>query len=418
MSTSQNLTRKDFETLDENDALAHFREQFYIPQDTIYLDGNSLGVMPIAAVDRMNDVMQREWAQDLIRSWNDNQWFEAPMRIGDKIAQLIGAGQGEVIATDTVSINLFKLLVAALNLQKDTGRKVILSEAGNFPTDVYMMQGLKSMLGDRVELVTVERSKIQESINEDVAVVLLTDVHYKTGHLLDKQLITDLAHQKGALVIWDLCHSAGALPVDLNGINADMAVGCGYKYLNGGPGAPAFLFVAKRLQNNLVQPLSGWWGHARPFAFVDNYESGPGITSMLCSTQSILGLSCLEVAIDQFLSSDMQLIREKSVRMSDLFLRLLDEKCAAFNFEIISPTDSAERGSQIAFQHEHGYPIVQALIDKKIIGDFRAPEVLRFGLTPLYLSYVDVWDAVSVLEQIMQTRSWDQEKFRTVSAVT
>ena len=416
--SKQKLTRKDFELLDQNDDLAKFRDLFHIPKDTVYLDGNSLGVMPNAAVDRMNDVLKREWAEDLIRSWNDNKWFEAPMRIGDKIAQLIGADEGEVIATDSVSINLFKLMVAALNMQKGTGRKVILSEAGNFPTDLYMMQGLKSMMGDQVELITVQRDQIEESINEDVAVVLLTDVHYKTGHLLDKKALTDLAHNKGAVVIWDLCHSAGALPVDLNGINADMAVGCGYKYLNGGPGSPAFLFVAKRHQAKLQQPLSGWWGHARPFAFVDEYEAGPGISNMLCSTQSILGLSCLEVSVDLFLTADMQAVRRKSIQMCDLFLRLLDEKCSAYNFDVISPTNSAERGSQISFLHEQGYPIVQAMIDQKIIGDFRAPKVMRFGFTPLYLKYVDVWQAASVLEDIMKNDTWDQEKFKKVSAVT
>lgn len=414
----QKLVRKDFELLDQQDPLASFRELFHLPIDTVYLDGNSLGVMPLAAIDRMNDVLKREWAEDLIRSWNDNHWFEAPLRIGDKIAQLIGADDGEVIATDSVSINLFKLMVAALNMQKGTGRKVILSEAGNFPTDLYMMEGLKSMLGDQVELVIVDRDHIEESINEDVAVVLLTDVHYKTGHLLNKKSLTERAHKKGALVIWDLCHSAGALPVDLNGISADMAVGCGYKYLNGGPGAPAFLFVAKRHQAKLQQPLSGWWGHARPFAFVDEYEAGPGISSMLCSTQGVLGLSCLEVSIDLFLKADMQAVRNKSVQMCDLFIRLLDEKCSDYNFEVISPLDSIERGSQVSFAHEQGYPIVQAMIDQKVIGDFRAPNVMRFGFTPLYLKYVDVWQAVIVLEEIMQNGTWDQEKFKRVSAVT
>jgi len=414
----QKLVRKDFELLDQQDPLASFRELFHLPIDTVYLDGNSLGVMPLAAIDRMNDVLKREWAEDLIRSWNDNHWFEAPLRIGDKIAQLIGADDGEVIATDSVSINLFKLMVAALNMQKGTGRKVILSEAGNFPTDLYMMEGLKSMLGDQVELVIVDRDHIEESINEDVAVVLLTDVHYKTGHLLNKKSLTERAHKKGALVIWDLCHSAGALPVDLNGISADMAVGCGYKYLNGGPGAPAFLFVAKRHQAKLQQPLSGWWGHARPFAFVDEYEAGPGISSMLCSTQGVLGLSCLEVSIDLFLKADMQAVRNKSVQMCNLFIRLLDEKCSDYNFEVISPLDSTERGSQVSFAHEQGYPIVQAMIDQKVIGDFRAPNVMRFGFTPLYLKYVDVWQAVIVLEEIMQNGTWDQEKFKRVSAVT
>jgi kynureninase len=418
VSTQQDLTLKDIELLDETDVLAHFRDLFYVPADTVYLDGNSLGVMPLAAVDRMNDVMQREWAEGLIRSWNENRWFEAPIRIGDKIAQLIGANQSEVVATDTVSVNLFKLLVAALNIQKASGRKIILSEAGNFPTDLYIMQGIKTMLGDQVELVIVEREQIEDAINQNVAVVLLTDVHYKTGHLLDKSEITKLAHQHGAMVIWDLCHSAGALPVNLNEINADMAVGCGYKYLNGGPGAPAFLFVAKRHQAKIQQPLSGWWGHARPFAFEDDYESGLGINSMLCGTQGILGLSCLEVAIDLFLQTDMQLVREKSVKMGDLFIRLLEQKCSEFDFQIISPTDSSRRGSQVSILHEQGYPIVQALIDRKVIGDFRAPQVLRFGFTPLYVSYTDVWRAVSSLENIMLRNSWDQEKYRTVSTVT
>ena len=418
MSELQELSRKDFELLDEEDALAPFREQFYLPADTVYLDGNSLGVMPLAAKERVSAVLQQEWAEDLIRSWNDNHWFDSPFRIGDKIARLIGANDGEVIATDSVSVNLFKLLVAALNIQQSTGRKVILSEAGNFPTDVYMVQGLQSMLGDRIDLVLVARERIEEAITENTAVVLLTDVNYQTGHLLDKQTITDLAHEKGALIIWDLCHSAGALPIDLNGIDADMAVGCGYKYFNGGPGAPAYLFVAKRLQENLQQPLSGWWGHARPFAFVDEYEAAAGISRMLCSTQSILGLSCLEVGIDLFLTADMQLIREKSLRMGDLFLRLLAEQCADFNFGILSPIEPAIRGSQITLTHPHGYPIVQAMIEKKIIGDFRAPDALRFGIAPLYLRYVDIWHAVSVLNEIMQTKSWDQERYKRVSAVT
>ena len=272
------LTREDFTKFDAQDVLADYRSQFRIAQDTIYLDGNSLGPMPVAVTERINHVLTREWSEDLIRSWNTNHWFELPYRIGDKIARLIGANPGEVVATDSVSVNLFKLVAAALHIQTD--RHIIISEKGSFPTDVYIIQGLQSLLGDRFKLITVERDEISDAINEDTALVVLTDVHYKTGHLLDKKPITDLAHEKGALIIWDLCHSAAALPVDLNEINADLAVGCGYKYLNGGPGAPAFLFVAKRLQHSMQQPLCGWWGHARPFDFIDQYEPGTGIGSV------------------------------------------------------------------------------------------------------------------------------------------
>lgn len=414
----ENLTRSDFEALDRNDVLADFAKQYYVPEDHIYMVGNSLGVMPKAVKQRMDDVLEKEWADDLVSSWNCNHWFELPYRIGNKIAQIIGADDGEVVVTDSVSVNLFKLVAAALNIQKGTSRSVILSEKGNFPTDLYVMQGLTAMLGPSVKLVTVEREEIEDAITQDTAVVLLTDVHYRTGHLLDKKRITELAQSKGALVIWDLCHSAGALPVYLNDINADMATGCGYKYLSGGPGAPSFVFVAKRWHDALEQPLSGWWGHATPFEFTDDYSPARGIGQMLCGTQGVLGLSALEVAIDVFLTTDMLLIREKSSKMTDLFLRLIAQQCSSYNFEIKSPQKAAERGSHIALGHPNGYQIIQALSAHSVKGDFRAPDTLRFGLTPLTLKYVDIWDAVSRLKDIMKKETWKDPKYNLASKVT
>lgn len=412
------LKRDDFLALDGDDPLADFRQHYHIPAGIIYMDGNSLGMMPKAVRPRLNNLLDQEWAEDLVTSWNKHQWFDLPYLVGDKIARIIGAESGEVVVTDTVSVNIFKLVAAALKIQQANGRTVIVSEKGNFPTDLYVLQGLTSMLGVPVELITVERNDIAGAITEDTAVLLLTDVHYKTGHLLNKQAITELAHEKGALVIWDLCHSAGALPIDLSALGADMAVGCGYKYLNGGPGAPAFLYVARRWQSQLEQPLSGWWGHARPFDFSDDYQPAAGIGRMLCGTQGVLGLAALEVAVDIFLTADMRQVRKKSSLMGDLFIQLLEQRCVGFNFELQSPRDAAQRGSQIAIAHSHGYQIMQAMIASKVIGDFRAPNILRFGLTPLTLRYTDIWDAVTHLETIMRDNIWQQTRFAELSAVT
>ncbi len=290
------LTREDFQKLDHDDPLAGFREEFFIPPDVIYMDGNSLGAMPKAAARRVGQVTEREWGVDLIKSWNTADWFTAPQRVGDKIAKIIGADLGEVVATDSTSINLFKVLAAALMINSD--RSVIVMEGSNFPTDNYIAQGLIEFLGRQHRIRFVEKDGVMDALDERVAVVSLTDVHYKTGHRLDMDAITARAHQHGVLTVWDLCHSAGAVPVDLNGSGADFAVGCGYKYLNGGPGAPAFLFVARRHQDQVRQPLTGWWSHSAPFGFTRDYESTEGISRMLCGTQPIISLCALEVGVD------------------------------------------------------------------------------------------------------------------------
>lgn len=393
------LTRADFEKLDREDPLAPFRKEFHIPQGVIYMDGNSLGAMPRAVLKRVGEVTEREWGGNLIKSWNTADWFNAPGRIGDKIAPIIGADKGEVVATDSTSINLFKAVSAALRINSDRG--VIVMEGSNFPTDNYIVQGLVEFLGRRHQIRFVEKDGLLDAIDDSVAVVSLTDVHYKTGHRLDMHVITARAHQHGALTVWDLCHSAGALPLDLNGANADFAVGCGYKYLNGGPGAPGFIFVAKRHQNHVKQPLTGWWSHRAPFDFTRDYEIGAGISRMLCGTQPIISLSALEVGVDLMARADILKIRQKSKKMGDLFMGAVEQKCAGYGFGIASPRNADDRGSQVSLTHANGYAIMQALIERGVIGDFRAPEILRFGFTPLYLRYVDVWDAVEILADIM-----------------
>jgi kynureninase len=410
------MTRADFEKLDREDQLAPFRREFHIPQGVIYMDGNSLGAMPRAVLKRVGEVTEREWGDHLIKSWNTADWFNAPYRIGDKIAPIIGADKGEVVATDSTSINLFKALSAALGINSD--RSVIVMEGSNFPTDNYMAQGLVEFLGRRHEIRFVEKDNIMDAIDDSVAAVSLTDVHYKTGHRLDMPAITARAHRRGALTVWDLCHSAGAVPLDLNGANADFAVGCGYKYLNGGPGAPAFIFVAKRHQDHARQPLTGWWSHSAPFDFTRDYESAAGISRMLCGTQPIISLCALEVGVDIMARADILKIREKSKKMGDLFMGAVEQKCADCGFGIASPRNADERGSQISLTHADGYAIMQALIERGVIGDFRAPEILRFGFTPLYLRYVDVWDAVNILADIMTREVWQDPKYHVRAAVT
>lgn len=410
------LTREDFLKLDRKDQLAPFREEFYVPEGVIYMDGNSLGAMPKAASKRVREVTDREWGHDLIKSWNMADWFNAPRRIGDKIAKIIGAEEGEIVATDSTGINLFKAISATLAINSD--RSVIVMEGSNFPTDNYIAQGLIEFLGRQHQIRFVEKDSIMEAIEDNVAVVSLTDVHYKTGHLLDMKVITAKAHQHGALTVWDLCHSAGAIPIDLNGANADFAVGCGYKYLNGGPGAPAFIFVAKRHHDKLKQPLTGWWSHRSPFDFTRDYEIGEGINRMLCGTQPVISLSALEVGVDIMTRADIHKIREKSKKMGDLFIASVEQKCGDYGFGIASPRNADERGSQVSLTHENSYAIMQALIERGVIGDFRAPEITRFGFTPLYLRYVDVWDAVDILSDVMANEIWKVPKYHIRMTVT
>jgi kynureninase len=410
------MTRADFQKLDQEDQLASFRKEFHIPQGVIYMDGNSLGAMPKAAARRVGEVTDLEWGHNLIKSWNTADWFNAPRRVGDKIAQIIGAEEGEVVATDSTSINLFKAVSAALRINSD--RSVIVMEGSNFPTDNYITQGLVEFLGRQHEIRFVEKDSIMDAIENRVAVVSLTDVHYKTGHRLDMHAITARAHQHGALTVWDLCHSAGAIPLDLNGANADFAVGCGYKYLNGGPGAPAFIFVAQRHQNHVKQPLTGWWSHSAPFDFTRDYEIGEGINRMLCGTQPIISLCALEVGVDIMTRADIIKVREKSKKMGDLFIDRVEQKCGDYGFGIASPRNADDRGSQISLTHGNGYAIMQALIERGVIGDFRAPEILRFGFTPLYLRYVDVCDAVDILSDIMANKIWQDPKYHVRAVVT
>lgn len=410
------LTRDVFVELDRQDSLAGFRDQFELPAGHIYLNGNSLGVLPKAAKARAREVVEQEWGQGLIRSWNSGDWINLPQRVGDRIARLIGAEAGEVAVADSTSVNLFKLAAAAVKLRP--GRSRILSEPGNFPTDLYILQGLETFLDGKVQMNTVDRDEILAAMDEDTALVVLTHVHYKSGALFDMAAITRRDHEVGALVLWDLSHSTGAVPVALNEANVDFAIGCGYKYLNGGPGAPGFLFVAERHQAELQQPLSGWFGHANPFAMRDDYEPAEGIKRMLCGTTPVLGASLLEVGVDIMASADMSLIRDKSLRMGELFIELAGQRLSEYGFGIASSKDPAQRGSQVSLTHEQGYSIMQALISRHIIGDFRAPDILRFGFAPLYVRYVDLWDCVEAMAEIMANGEWDRAEYRKRTAVT
>jgi kynureninase len=409
------LTLAHCEALDAADPLAHFRDQFQLRDGLIYLDGNSLGVMPKATAGRMASAISSEWAEGLITSWLGADWVNSPRRIGDKIGGFLGAEPGEVIAADSTSVNIFKALTAAISL--NPGRRIILTEATNFPTDHYIMQGVASIAAD-IEARAVAPEALVDAIDENVAVVLLTQVHYKSGLIRNMAEITAKAHEKGALIVWDLSHSAGAIPVDLNGANADFAIGCGYKFLNGGPGAPAFLFAARRHHAEAKPVLSGWFGHAAPFAFEEGYRAAPGIERFLCGTPPVLALIALECGVDIMADADMGELRRKSEALGELFIQLMDERCGDLGFTLISPRDTALRGSQVSYSHAQGYAIVQALKERDVIGDFRAPDVLRFGLTPLYVRYADVFNAVDAIHEIVTTGAWDRPEYRERAAVT
>lgn len=408
------LSFEDAAAMDAADPLAHFRERFQLREGLTYLDGNSLGVMPRHAFARMQAALGEEWAEGLITSWLGADWVNSPRRIGDKIASFLGAAPGEVIAADSTSVNIFKALTAALSL--NPGRNVLLTERTNFPTDLYMMQGLAGFAG--VEAKAVAPEDLLDAIDERVAVVLLTQVHYKSGLIRHMAEVTARAHSKGALIVWDLSHSAGAIPVDLNGAKADFAVGCGYKFLNGGPGAPAFLFAARRHHADARPVLSGWFGHAAPFAFEEDYRPSPGIERFLCGTPAVLGLITLETGVDIMAEADPAMLREKSTALSELFIAQMDERCSDLGFTLVSPRDAAVRGSQVSYAHEQGYAIVQALKERDVIGDFRAPDVLRFGLTPLYLRYQDVVHAVETIRDVVVSGAWDKLEYRERAAVT
>ncbi|WP_256081724.1 kynureninase [Massilia sp. YIM B04103] len=405
-------TRKDCLDRDAQDALAPLREHFDLPAGVIYLDGNSLGARPKAALTRASDVIAREWGKDLITSWNTAGWFELPKRLGDRLAPLVGAAPGEVVVTDTTSLNLFKVLAAALHMQASdparSERRVIVTERSNFPTDIYMAQGLAGWLqrGYSVRLVD-SVDELPQAIGADTAVVMLTHVNYRTGYQHDMAATSALAHERGALIVWDLAHSAGAVPVALERDGADFAVGCTYKYLNGGPGAPAFAWVPRQHQARFQQPLSGWWGHAAPFAMAPDFAPTEGIGRALCGTQPIVSLAMVECGLDVFAQTTMETVRAKSLALTDLFIALVEERCAGHGLGLVTPREHARRGSQVSFTHAHGYAVMAALIARGVIGDYREPAIMRFGFTPLYTSFADVWDAVEILKQILDDKAYD-----------
>ena len=429
-------TQQDSRARDAQDPLRELRQQFTLPEGVIYLDGNSLGVLPNTAAERVANAVTEEWGQGLIRSWNSAGWFDMPQRLGNKIAQLIGAAPGEVVATDSTSINLFKVLSTALSIAAiDTPeRKVLVSERSNFPTDLYIAEALCKERG--LTLLLVDTHDIDAALTPDVAVLMLTHVNYRTGAMHDMQAVTAAAHSQGILCVWDLAHSAGAVPVDLNDAQADFAVGCCYKYLNGGPGAPAFVWVnARHAARDVWQPLAGWWGHSAPFAFTPDYQPAAGITRYLCGTQPILNMTALECGLDTVLAAGpmggMAALRKKSLALTDLFIELVEGRCANHGLGLATPRAHAQRGSQVCLSRAEGaYAIVQALIARGVIGDFRAGDpstssgrtgsldILRFGFTPLYTSFEDVWNAVEHLRQVLESGEYRQDRFNQKSAVT
>jgi kynureninase len=418
MSTQVRISsRADCAALDAQDPLAILRDRFELPEGVIYLDGNSLGARPRAALARAHEVVALEWGQDLIKSWNSAGWFEMPKRLGDRLAPIIGARHGEVAVTDTTSLNLFKALAAALEIQsrKAPERKVIVTERSNFPTDIYMADGLARWL-DRGYSIRLVDSVEELAAAGDCAVLMLTHVNYRTGWQHDMALLSRHAHEAGALAVWDLAHSAGAVPLDLHGADADFAVGCTYKYLNGGPGAPAFIWVPEKHQAAFSHPLTGWWSHAAPFAMSHGFTAADGIGRALCGTQPVTSLALVECGLEIFEETDMAAIRAKSLALTDLFIALVEARCGRHPLGLVTPREHAHRGSQVSFTHPQGYAVMQALIERGVIGDYREPEIMRFGFTPLYTSYCDVWDAVEILRDILDNESYDANAAR--SAVT
>jgi len=402
--------------LDQQDPLASYREQFVITDpDLIYLDGNSLGRMPKAAAERAKQIVEEEWGTDLIRGWNKG-WWEAPARVGDKIGQLMGAASGQVMVSDTTSINLFKLAMSALTYQPE--KKRILTDTLNFPSDLYILQGCVKTLGDRHQIIrigsndndlTPDLTALESAINEDTALVTLSHVLFKSGYLYDIRRITDLAHARGALVLWDLSHSVGALPIHLDACHVDLALGCTYKYLNGGPGAPAFLYVNKAIQEKLSSPIWGWWGQSKPFDFGLDFTPAPGAQRFLVGTQPMISLLTMEASLDIFLKIGMDALRLKSILMTDYASYLTDTWLGPLGFSLGSPRDSAIRGSHISIRHPDGYRINRALIeDMNVIPDFREPDNIRLGFAPLYTSFTEIWQGFARIKRVVDERLYEK----------
>ncbi|EDM69760.1 kynureninase [Roseobacter sp. AzwK-3b] len=390
------------------------KSMFDLPEGLVYLDGNSLGPLPRAASDRMAKVMQEEWGKLLISGWNKAGWMAQPMRTGDRIARLIGAEPGHVVIGDTLSIKVYQALAAALDMRPD--RRVILSDSGNFPSDLYMAEGLVAALDGGLELRVVAPEAVESALTDEVAVMMLTQVDYRTGRMHDMARLTEKAHETGALALWDLAHSAGAVPVDLSGARVDFAVGCTYKFLNGGPGAPAFIYVAPRHADTARPALSGWLGHAAPFAFEPAYRPGTGIERMRVGTPPVLALAALEAALDIWDRVDMADLRARAITLAERFIAAIEPACPMLT--LASPRDPAQRGSQVSFHFEHGFEAMQACIARGVVGDFRAPDIMRFGITPLYLDEADIDRAAQVIRQVMQDRLWDDPAFRIRDKVT
>ncbi len=405
------ITREECERLDAEDPLASFRHQFDLPPGLVYLDGNSLGAMPRSARDRLAEAAN-QWAHGLIASWNTAGWADAPQRVGDKIGRLLGARPSEVVVGDSTSVNLYKALSAALNLR---GSGAIVTDEQNFPTDLYVAEAVARQHG--VELRRVPRHRLGEAIQRDVAVVTATHVDYRTGNMLEMHELTKAARDGGALLVWDLCHSAGAVPLDLNEAEVDLAVGCTYKFLNGGPGAPAYIFAAGRLHGDLNTPIPGWFGHDQPFDFGAAYTPETDARRLMAGTPPILAMAALEAAIDMWLTIDIAQVREKSLALGNLLINLVRRKCDGFGLQLASPEEAAVRGSQVSFRHPNAYGIVRALAEIGVVGDHRPPDIARFGLTPLYTRYVDMWDAAEKLGEVLRRRTHLAPRFAVRAGV-
>jgi kynureninase len=402
--------------LDQQDSLASYRRQFVANDpDLIYLDGNSLGRLPKSVIERMRKAVEEEWGTDLIRGWNKG-WWESPARIGDKIASLLGAAEDQVVVGDQTSINLFKFATAAVTLQPK--KKRIITDMFNFPSDLYILQGITKLLGDRHEImrigasdddITPDLAALEAAIDENTSLVTLSHVTFKSGYLYDMAHVTELAHRKGALVLWDLSHSAGAVPIELDKCDVDFAIGCTYKYLNGGPGAPAFLYVNKKIQNEVTSPIWGWWGQSDPFEFDLNYEPARGVQRFLVGTAPMLSTLAMEEALTPLLEAGMEALRAKSILMTDYASYLTDELLAPFGFTLGSPRDSARRGSHISIRHPEGYRINRAMIEElNVIPDFRAPDNIRLGFAPLYISFSDIWESFDRIRKVVEEKRYEK----------
>ncbi len=408
-------TREECQDLDARDPLAALRDEFVLTPGEIYLDGNSLGPVSHGVQRRVSEVIDREWAQGLVRSWNAAKWMEAPLSLGDRVAPLIGARAGEVLVADTLTFLLAKIIGGSLELRPE--RHVIITDAVNFHSDLYIVAAMARLVGRDIVVKTIDRDTLDEHLDEDVALVMLTHVDFRTGEMLDMSRITRAVHEVGALMLWDFAHSTGAVPLDVTSADVDFAAGCGYKYLNGGPGAPAFMYVAPRWQGVLRNPLPGWLGHARPFDFESTYESAPGMRAYVTSSPSVIALGALGGALEVFERTTMDAIRTKSLALTDLFIELVEEALPGV-FDLATPRAHDKRGSQVALRHPNGYGIIQALIERGVTGDFRAPDICRFGFAPLYLRYVDVYDAVQILADVMLSCAHLDAKYALRLAVT